>query len=107
VELLPWPTICTERVADSHAQHLAVQHYDTHEAIRVSSKQQEGQQLSKTAGAMQRVAYSPTEAALVMGLSRNTIYELIGSGRLRSVKVGGRRLIPASAIMSLVEGEAA
>jgi excisionase family DNA binding protein len=83
-----------------------VKHYDTHEAIKVSSKQHGGKQLSKTA-AVQRVAYSPTEAALVTGLSRNTIYELIGSGQLRSVKVGGRRLIPASAILALVEGEAA
>lgn len=32
------------------------------------------------------------------GISRATIYELINSGELRTVKLGGRRLVPAEAI---------
>lgn len=36
------------------------------------------------------------EVARILGLSRNTIYKLIGSGELRSVLVGRRRLIPVA-----------
>lgn len=38
------------------------------------------------------------EAARVLGIGRSLVYDLIRSGRLRSFKVGSRRLIPASAI---------
>ena len=38
------------------------------------------------------------EAARALGIGRSLLYELIRSGRLRSFKVGSRRLIPASAI---------
>ncbi|MCX4470797.1 excisionase family DNA-binding protein [Micromonospora sp. NBC_01655] len=38
------------------------------------------------------------EAARALGIGRSLVYELIRSGRLRSFKVGSRRLIPASAI---------
>jgi excisionase family DNA binding protein len=46
----------------------------------------------------------------VLSLSRSVIYELIRSGRLRSVKEGTSRLIPARAIaeyVSLLERESA
>ena len=36
---------------------------------------------------LERIAYSVADAALVSGLSRTTLYELIKSGTLRSVKV--------------------
>lgn len=36
------------------------------------------------------------------GLGRTTLYGLMADGRLRSVKVGRRRLVPAEAIDSLV-----
>jgi excisionase family DNA binding protein len=48
-----------------------------------------------------RVAVSPAEAALMIGISRAKLYELLGSGQLRSIKVGSRRLIPMSAIESM------
>jgi excisionase family DNA binding protein len=38
------------------------------------------------------------EAARALGIGRSLAYDLIRSGRLRSFKVGSRRLIPASAI---------
>ncbi|MEH1011726.1 helix-turn-helix domain-containing protein [Micromonospora sp. CPCC 206060] len=38
------------------------------------------------------------EAARALGIGRSLVYDLIRSGRLRSFKVGSRRLIPASAI---------
>jgi excisionase family DNA binding protein len=38
------------------------------------------------------------EAARALGIGRSLVYDLIRSGRLRSFKVGSRRLIPADAI---------
>jgi excisionase family DNA binding protein len=37
-------------------------------------------------------------------LSRSKVYEEIASGRLRSVKVGGRRLILESAFVDYIDG---
>ncbi len=37
------------------------------------------------------------------GLGRSKIYEEIGSGRLRSLKVGRRRLIAHSAVLDWIE----
>jgi excisionase family DNA binding protein len=46
------------------------------------------------------------EAAVLYGLSRSTIYVLMDAGKLRSVKIGGRRLIPRDALEALLsEGE--
>ena len=42
---------------------------------------------------MERLTYSVVEAAAVLGISRRSVYELLGSGSLRSVKIGNRRLI--------------
>ncbi|HUN33751.1 MAG TPA: excisionase family DNA-binding protein [Trebonia sp.] len=50
------------------------------------------------------------DAMAQLSLGRSTLYELIRSGRLRSVKEGRSRLIPASAIsdyVKLLEKEAA
>ena len=52
-----------------------------------------------------RLAYSPAEAAALIGCSRGFVYSLMEAGILRSVRVGGRRLIPKSALGELVEGE--
>ena len=41
--------------------------------------------------------YKPEELMPLLRLSRNTIYELLRSGKIRSVKVGKRYLIPQSA----------
>jgi excisionase family DNA binding protein len=52
--------------------------------------------------------YRVPEAMRVLSLSRTVIYELIRSGRLRSVTQGRARLIPASAIaeyVALLEAE--
>jgi excisionase family DNA binding protein len=42
--------------------------------------------------------YRVDEAATALRLSRTAIYELIRSGRIRSVKCGRRRLIPVAAV---------
>jgi excisionase family DNA binding protein len=43
------------------------------------------------------------QAAVLTGVGRTTIYAAIGAGRLRSIKVGRRRLVPASAIAELAK----
>jgi excisionase family DNA binding protein len=48
------------------------------------------------AAAVERLAYSPSEMAVALGVSRNTIHNWITAGQLRTVKLGRRRLIPAS-----------
>jgi excisionase family DNA binding protein len=49
-------------------------------------------------------AVSLDAAAQALGLSRRSIYRLIKAGRLRSVKVLDRNLIPVTAIDELLAG---
>lgn len=53
------------------------------------------------------LAYSVSEAVKVTSLSRAYLYRLINEGRLQSRKFGKRKLIPASSLRALIEGEAA
>jgi excisionase family DNA binding protein len=53
--------------------------------------------------------YRVTDAMRVLSMSRSVIYEQLRSGRLRSVRQGRARLIPAAAIaeyVALLEREA-
>lgn len=47
----------------------------------------------------------PATAAEMLGVCRDTIYVLMRSGRLRSVKVGRARLIPLAAIGEFLAAE--
>jgi excisionase family DNA binding protein len=47
----------------------------------------------------------PKEAAELLGVCRDTVYVLMRSGRLRSVKAGRARLIPVSAIEEFLSAE--
>lgn len=38
-----------------------------------------------------------------LGIGRSKTYEVLGSGQLRSVKVGRRRLVPESAIVEFIQ----
>lgn len=49
-------------------------------------------------GDSRRFALSPEEAAEALGVGRTTIYELLASGRIASIRVGRRRLVPIWAI---------
>ena len=42
-------------------------------------------------------------AAERLGVGRSKVYELMGSGQLRSVKLGKRRLIPESALIAFID----
>ena len=52
-----------------------------------------------------RKAWKIDEArALLGGISRKSIYDLIEAGALRTVMIAGRRLVPDTAIDELLEG---
>jgi excisionase family DNA binding protein len=44
----------------------------------------------------------PEDAADALGVGRTKVYELMRSGELRSVKIGGLRRIPATALAEFV-----
>ena len=52
------------------------------------------------------LTYRISDAVAVSGISRSSIYNAIKAGRLRSVLVCGRRLIPADALRGLLQGAA-
>ncbi|MEV5695849.1 helix-turn-helix domain-containing protein [Micromonospora globbae] len=51
---------------------------------------------------MEKKSVRPAEAAALLGVCRDTVYVLMRSGRLRSVKLGRARLIPVAAIEELL-----
>lgn len=53
----------------------------------------------------ERLTVGVAEAAKLLGLGRNTTYTLLRSGRLRSVRVGRRLVIPRSEIDAFLERE--
>lgn len=55
---------------------------------------------------LQPLALSVEEAGKYTGLSRSSLYRLIGSGELQSLKVSGRRLIRRDALDKLLGGDA-
>ncbi|WP_446218823.1 helix-turn-helix domain-containing protein [Micromonospora sp. IBHARD004] len=50
----------------------------------------------------ERKSVRPAEAAELLGVCRDTVYVLMRSGRLRSIKAGRARLIPLAAIDDLL-----
>src|SRR5712664_1393354 len=51
----------------------------------------------------ERICCSIPEACLVGGFGRTTIYSLISSGRIKTVKVGRRTLINVRSLLALLE----
>jgi excisionase family DNA binding protein len=49
-----------------------------------------------------RLLLRPEEAAEVLGLGRTKVYKLIGSGELRSIKIGSSRRVSATALAEFV-----
>lgn len=52
---------------------------------------------------MDKLLLTPEEAAEVLSLGRTKVYQLIGDGTLRSVRIGKCRRVPAAALADLVE----
>lgn len=59
--------------------------------------------VSESRPAVPAVLYDVDEAAEALRLSRSVLYELIRSGRLRTVEQGRRRLVPVSALAEYVD----
>lgn len=53
----------------------------------------------------ERLAYSPDEAAELLGISRELIHDLLRTGQLGSVKAGRRRLIGKHHLEQFLVGE--
>lgn len=54
----------------------------------------------------EKLVYNPKELEPLLQLSKNTINALLRSGRLRSVRVGRRYLIPREAVQQFLSGAA-
>ena len=58
--------------------------------------------MSKNLQIPERRAFSIRETERAVNLSHSTIYRLIAAGKLTTVKVGARRLVPVEAIDALL-----
>lgn len=54
-------------------------------------------------GIMEPLLFTPEQAAGSMGTGRTTIYALMASGELESIKIGRSRRIPREAVEAYVE----
>lgn len=50
----------------------------------------------------EKLLYTPEEAAQALGISRSSLYLLLGDGSLESVRLGSRRRIRVSALKRFV-----
>lgn len=53
------------------------------------------------------LAVSPDTAAELLGIGRTKLYELLDAGRIASLKVDRRRIIPMKALEAFLGGECA
>jgi len=60
--------------------------------------------MSFVANPPKKIAYSIREACEASSLGRTTIYSHILSGRLKSVRIGGRRVVLAESLDDLIWG---
>jgi excisionase family DNA binding protein len=58
--------------------------------------------MTRTLSEFQVLLVRPEDAAIALGIGRTKVYELMRSGALRSVKIGGLRRIPAMALADFV-----
>lgn len=59
-----------------------------------------------SSGAIERLAFSPSEAAEALNVSRAHIYNMLARGELRAIKLGRATRIPASVLAELLGGGA-
>jgi excisionase family DNA binding protein len=51
---------------------------------------------------MDKLLLTPTEAAQVLSISRSKLYELIGQGRLDTVRIDASRRVPRQSLVEFV-----
>ncbi|MEV0741550.1 helix-turn-helix domain-containing protein [Streptomyces sp. NPDC050549] len=59
--------------------------------------------MSTAVASAEQVLYRPEEAAIVLRIGRSMVYEEIRLGRLQTVRIGRRRLVPPDYIAEYVE----
>jgi excisionase family DNA binding protein len=52
-----------------------------------------------------KLAYSIREVVAATSLSKTTVYAAISAQKLRAIRVGGRRLVPAESLIAFLNGE--
>lgn len=52
---------------------------------------------------MTQLNVSIPEAARALGISRSVTYELLNAGKLKSVKIGSRRLVTVASVMAFAD----
>ena len=55
---------------------------------------------------IRRRTYTVLEVAEILGIGRNTAYEICRTGEIPTIRIGGRVLVPRSAIDELLKGAA-
>lgn len=55
---------------------------------------------------IQRLADRPKDAAAFLGVSRSTIYQMIGDGQIAARKLGAAAVIPHSELARVLDGAA-
>ena len=58
-----------------------------------------------SAASLERLAYTVEEAAAVVGVGRDLLYDEIRTGRLRSKKAGARRVIARHHLLEWLDGD--
>jgi excisionase family DNA binding protein len=51
---------------------------------------------------VEKLLLTTQEAAKLLGIGRSSVYDLIRTNRLRTVKIGARRLVPVVALAEVV-----
>ena len=52
---------------------------------------------------MKKLVYSVDECASVLGVSRSHVYRLVNDGRIKSIEIGNRKVIPISSLEDLLK----
>jgi excisionase family DNA binding protein len=60
--------------------------------------------LAKPCEAVPKLLLTPEEAADALGVGRTTVYELLRTGAITSVRIGSSRRIPTSSVQEYVRG---
>jgi excisionase family DNA binding protein len=59
--------------------------------------------LLRVRNGMEKLLLTPEDAADLLSIGRSKLYELIGDGRLASVRIDASRRVPMSALVEFVE----
>ena len=51
---------------------------------------------------MEKLLFTPAEAALCLGIGRSKLYELLSAGTIASIRIGNCRRIPVKALDAFV-----